>query len=238
MAVAPVPMMPTRLPASVDRLLRPARGVIGLALEALAAGDVRQRVGRQRPQRGDEKGRADLLAAFEGDRPVVGRLVEMRGGDAAVEPDVPAQVELVGHVVQVAQRVRLGGKMLRPVPLLQQLLRKGVAIGPALRIEAGARVAVPVPGAADIRPGFEHLHAHAELAQPVELVEAGNAGADDDHLGIHGLVHCPRSIMGCAEACSSEGRVCRGRATLTCRWSLPAAGPASGRSLARACRTW
>src|SRR4051794_30898915 len=41
--------------------------------------------------------------------------------------------------------------MLLPVPFPHQLLRKGVAIGPAFGIEARAGIAVPVPGSADIR---------------------------------------------------------------------------------------
>ena len=70
--------------------------------------------------------------------------------------------------------------MLVPVPFVQQFLGEGVAVGPALGIEARARIAVPVPGAADAGAGFEHPDLKAEFAQAIELVEAGNAGADDD----------------------------------------------------------
>src|SRR5262245_41513466 len=104
----------------------------------------------------------------------------MRGLHRAAELHVPAQVELVGDVVQVCQRVRLGGEMLLPVPFLHQLLGKRIAIGPAFGIEAGARIAVPVPGAADIGAGLEHPRGHAQLAQAVEHEYAGNPGANDD----------------------------------------------------------
>src|SRR5438067_13380736 len=70
--------------------------------------------------------------------------------------------------------------MLGPVPFVEQLLREGVAVGIALRIEARAGIAVPVPRAADAGAGLEHPHLKTELAQLVELVEPGNTGADDN----------------------------------------------------------
>src|SRR5437016_612999 len=106
----------------------------------------------------------------------------MRGRDRAAELYVPAKVELVGDVIQVFQRVRLGGEVLLPVPFPHQLLGKGVAIGPAFGIETRARIAVPVPGAADVRAGLEDSHSHAQFAQAVEHIHAGNPGADDDRV--------------------------------------------------------
>ena len=129
-----------------------------------------------------------LLAAFQGHGPLVRRVIPMRGRDRAAELHVPAQVELVGDVVQVFQRVGLGGEMLLPVPFLHQLLGKGIAIGPAFRIEAGAGIAVPVPGAADVAAGLEDPRGHAEFAQAVEHEHAGNAGADDDRVVSRDLI--------------------------------------------------
>src|SRR5712691_1224640 len=77
-------------------------------------------------------------------------------------------------MVQIALGLGLSGEVLLPVPFLQEFLRKEVAIGPALRIEAGAGIAVPVPGAANGGAGLEHPHPHPEFAQPVELVEASS----------------------------------------------------------------
>src|SRR6185503_5911806 len=81
--------------------------------------------------------------------------------------------------------VGLGGEVLGPLPLLQQFLGEGIAVGPALRIEARAGIAVPVPGAADVGAGLEDLYAKAEAAQAMELIEARHAGADDDDIGFH-----------------------------------------------------
>ncbi len=114
------------------------------------------------------------------DLPRVRRLVVGRGRDAAVELDVPAQVQLVGHEVAVAQGLRLGGEVLAPLPLAQDLLGEGVAVGPALGVEAGPGVPVPVPGAADVAAGLEDPGAEPELAQAMQLVHAGEPGADDD----------------------------------------------------------
>src|SRR5262249_4128226 len=112
----------------------------------------------------------------------------MRRGHTALELDVAAQVELVRDIVQVALGLACGGEVLLPVQSLQQLLRKGVAVGPALRIKAGAGIAVPVPSAADAGAGFEHPRLQTELAQFVELVEAGNAGADDNRVKLGGRI--------------------------------------------------
>ena len=46
--------------------------------------------------------------------------------------DIAAQIEFVGDIVAVAQRLRLAGKMLGPFPFLQQLLGEGIAVGIAL----------------------------------------------------------------------------------------------------------
>src|SRR5882757_5445174 len=120
----------------------------------------------------------------------------MRRRDPAPELDIAAQIELVGDVVEIAQRFRLAGKVLGPVPFLQQFLRERVAVGVTFRIEARAGITVPVPGAADIGAGLEHAYAQALFAQPVELIKPRHARADDDGVEIrnwrHSLCFCWR----------------------------------------------
>ena len=53
----------------------------------------------------------------------------------------------------------------------------------ALRIEARTGIAVPVPGAADAGAGLPH----AQLAQPIELVEARHARPADDGIVVRCL---------------------------------------------------
>ena len=136
-------------------------------------------------------------AILQGDIPASRFLTVVRGADAAAELDIAAQVELVGDVVQIALGFGLRREVFGPVPFLQQLLGKRVAVGPAFGIEARARVAVPVPGAADIGAVLEHQRLQAEFAQLVELVEAGNTGADDDRVKIEAA---SVSVL-CASAC-------------------------------------
>src|SRR6185436_8726344 len=100
--------------------------------------------------------------------------------DPAIELHVLAQAELVGDVVEIAQVLGLAREFLLPVPFVQKLAREGVAVGVALRIEARAGIAVPVPGAAEIAARLEDGRLDAEIGQPLDLVDAGDAGADDD----------------------------------------------------------
>ena len=81
--------------------------------------------------------------------PPPGGLVEGRRRHARRELDVAPQVEAVGDVVDVGEDLRLGGVPLAPLPLLLQLVRERVRVVHALDVAARARVAVPVPGAAD-----------------------------------------------------------------------------------------
>ena len=101
-----------------------------------------------------------------------------------VELDVAAQVEPVGHVIGVAQQLRLGGVALAPVPLLLQRVRELERVLHALHVAARAGIAVPVPGAADAAAGLEHARLQPHAAQPMQHVEPGEAGADDHRVEI------------------------------------------------------
>ena len=152
MADAPVPMIPTRWPAEVHRLVRPVPGVQRPAREGVRARELRL-VGRgQAAHRRDHVGGRRRRAVLGGDRPPVGGLVVDGAGHLGVEGEVLAQVQAVGHVLEVAQDLRLLGVALLQRPLLLQVAQERVGVVHALRVAARARVAVPVPGAADARP--------------------------------------------------------------------------------------
>ncbi len=74
--------------------------------------------------------------------------------------------------------------MLLPLPLVEELLREQVAVGVALRVEPGSRIAVPVPGAADAGAGLEEQDREPLLSRPVELVDPGDAGAHDQYVDV------------------------------------------------------
>ena len=111
-------------------------------------------------------------------------LVERRGRHAGRELDVAAQVEAVGDVVDVAQDLGLRGVALGPLPLLLQLVGERVGVVHALDVAARARIAVPVPGAADAVARLEDARRQPEPAQAVEHVEPGEPRADDDRVDV------------------------------------------------------
>ncbi len=174
------------LARKTDRFLGPVMRVAGLALEALDAGNARQNRRRQHADRGDQEARGAMRAVVERDLPASAVFLVMRRGHCGFELDVAPEVELVGDVVQIPFGFRLAGEMLLPVPFVEQFLRKGVAVGPTFGVKPGAGITVPVPGAADTGAGLEHPRRQAKFAQAVELIEAGNPGADDDRVEIGG----------------------------------------------------
>ena len=179
----------------IDPLVRPAAGVVRGPAEIIEPIEVRQ-VGRgQAAGRHDAPGGCGPGAIVGLDHPATLWLVERCGPHAGIEPDVPAQIEPIGDVVGVAQNLRLGGVPLGPVPFLLELVRELVGILHALDVAARARVAVPVPGAADAAAGLEHARRQADRPRPVQHVHPGEPGADDHQVQIaisHG-VGCLRS---------------------------------------------
>ena len=172
------------LTREADGFMWPAIGMEGLAVEAFNARNAWQRIGRKRAKRGDQEAAVMLCARIKCDCPALRSFIEMRAHDAAIELDMAAQIEPIRHMLQITQSFGLRGEMLAPAPFLQQLIGKGIAVGIAFGIKPRAGVAVPIPGAAQIAAGFEHLDAIAKLPQAIQLIQAGNAGADDDDIGL------------------------------------------------------
>src|SRR5581483_8884537 len=77
---------------------------------------------------------------------------------------------------------RLRRVLLRPAPFLQQVVREAVGIKQARHVAARARIAVPVPGAANPAAGLEALHCETRLAQAMHHVDAAEARADHDRV--------------------------------------------------------
>src|SRR4051794_21888736 len=113
--------------------MRPGTGVVPLALEVLAAGDVRDLAGRQAADAGDYVLRGNVIAMVGLDLPAAIFFAVPGGGDPRVELDVAAEVEAVSDVGEVAQDLRLLRVLAAPLPLLQQVLVKGEAVHVGLR---------------------------------------------------------------------------------------------------------
>ena len=172
------------LAGHVDPLGGPAGGVVLDAGERLGTGDRRLVHLRQAAGRGDQVAGRDRGAIRCVDDPAIAAFVESGPLHPDAEPDVAPQVEAVGDVVEVALQLRLGGEPLGPVPLLLQLLGERVAVVPALHVAAGAGIAVPVPRPADAVALLEHPRPQPQPAQPVQHVQPGRPGADDDRVEV------------------------------------------------------
>ena len=143
--------MPTRLPAKETVSWGQAPVWYHSPLEAVQTVEGRAVGDREAPGRHDAIGGGEARAVVGGDPPASCCLVEGRLGDGLPEPDVPAEIEPVRHMLQVAQDLRLGGEALAPPPLLLQCVGELVRILDTIEVAAGAGIAVPVPGAADSR---------------------------------------------------------------------------------------
>ena len=99
-----------------------------------------------------------------------------------IKADLLPQVELVGHVIEIPFVFRLPRIKLFPVPFLQQLLGKGVAVGIAFRIEPRPGVAVPVPRAADPGGVFKGPRRKPHFPESVQGIKPRNPGADDQRV--------------------------------------------------------
>src|SRR4029077_750473 len=116
--------------------------VVQLAREALEARDLRDPRYRQASRRHDQEGGGEAPAVVRTDRPALARLVPGRLDHPRTEPDVAAQVEAIGDVLEVREDLGLGRVALGPRPLLLELVRPRVGVGHAFDVAARPGVAV------------------------------------------------------------------------------------------------
>ncbi len=172
------------LAGDVDRRGGPQPGVVGLTSEVTSSRHLGE-VGHREDAGGRHEVPRPVLGAVAGHhRPRPRRLVVGGRRDRGIEPHVPSEVEAVHHVVEVALDLRLFGEVLLPLPLLEQLLREQVGVGVALRVEPRPRVPIPVPGTTDAVAGLEQPGGEPGLEGAVELVDAGDTGADDQDVDV------------------------------------------------------
>ena len=174
------------LAREVDRRRRPPPGVVRLASEVLASRHLRVVRHGEHARRRHEELRAQLSSVAHNDRPCARRIVVFGRGDAGAEADLAPKVEPVHHMVEVALDLWLLGKVLLPLPFFEQLLREQVGVGVALRVEPSPGIAIPVPRAPDTVACLEELHGETGFAGTVELVDAGDASADHQHVHVRG----------------------------------------------------
>src|SRR6185295_8582077 len=169
----------------------------GKALEPRYVGHVRR---GQTANGGDEILCQEGAAVRRRHPPAICRLVIVRGDDAGLELDIAPEIEAVGNVIEIAPDLGVGGIALAPLPLLEQLLAKRIAIGVALGVAARTGVPVPVPGPPDPRTRFQDPGRQPQpVAQGEQLVEPGKSRANDQGIeGSHTLLPIP---WRCRHAC-------------------------------------
>lgn len=115
----------------------------------------------------------------------------------AVELDVPVQIELVSHEIEMALVFRQTRKMLAPVPLLENLIGKGVGVGIALRVETVAGIAVSVPSTANAATGLDDDWVmgdagHFDFVRNEPLSKIGRRAGQNRHAN---NLSCPRKRL-------------------------------------------
>src|SRR5262249_7725910 len=128
------PDEPDALAREAHAFARPPRRVVDLAPEALETPDPGAVRRREAPHGADQEARRHALPPRAPDLPELRGVVEAGARDPRPEPDVAAQVEAVGHVVQVALDLRLLGVPAGPLPLLRELLGEREAVVEALGV--------------------------------------------------------------------------------------------------------
>lgn len=187
---------PDALAGEIDTGLWPQSGVVALTAEGLQPGDRRDvGLGAETGARHQEGGPHRRSVGGPHD-PLLALLVELGRGDPGVEPDVLAQVELLVEVVEVPPDLAPVREPLGVLPVFPEVLPRELVHRP-VAVDAGPRIAVPVPDAADPRAGLVDLHRVPERTQPVELVDAGESGADHEDVEL-----LDRVRLGLTHACS------------------------------------
>ena len=82
----------------------------------------------------------------------------------------------------VGEDFALSGVFFTPLPLLLQIFRKLVGVLHARNVAARARIAVPVPGAANAGTRFDDSRLQSLLAKLVQHVNARKAGPNNDRI--------------------------------------------------------
>src|SRR6266436_6609543 len=111
------------------------------------------------------------------------RRVELRLVHASVEANVATEAEFFVDVAEIVAEFLPRRIEFAELPCPPHVVAR-ILVDGAGRIDAGPRVAIPVPDAAQAATGLEHLNGHAHAAQAVEEIEAGESRTDQDDIEI------------------------------------------------------
>ena len=210
-------------------LVVPARGVERRALERLHAVDDRQAgLGERAVGTDDERG-GHAVTTVRRDDPVPIDVVPHRGRHRRLEDGELVEVVATGDGLAVGEDLRALGVVLGR-HVLHLVEQRQVVVGDD--VAGDARIAVPVPRAADVGAPLDDADAlDAPLAQPCRRQQGREPATDEEHLDV------VRDGALVARARRRTGRPRRGPArpaARTCRARCPAAGtPVAARARRR-----
>ena len=183
MALAPVPITATRLPRGRRRGPTPRNGKRGLGNRRVLR--CRDRRGMCSPPAPEMRNCATYSCPVVGEHmPAVLVVIPVRSVDVRVEPDVAAQPVLLGDAPEVIQDLRLWREQFAPGRL--GLERERVQV--RRDVAGAARIGVVPPGAAYVVGLLQDQEVDALALQRDAHAKTGEAGADDQRAGVHGLL--------------------------------------------------
>lgn len=110
----------------------------------------------------------------------------MGSGDAGVERDVAPEVEFLVEVCKVLDELVPGWKALGPVPVPPEIL-DGELVDGVVRVDTGAGITVPIPGATQVACCLKDLDGETSAAESMQLISSAEASTDDQDIeGLHG----------------------------------------------------
>src|SRR6516165_2693578 len=176
--VAKLGEIPGRIAASI--VVVPAAGMEGVAFVSVDSRDTWKLGPIERPVRHHDEPRAHRIVAIGCDNPSALVFVPADFLDLSLEAHVAIEIEFLCDSARVLEDLRrVGVLFLGDITGLFEQRQIDVRLDIALR----ARIAIPVPGAAEVAALLDHADTlNARLAQSGARHQAAEAAADDDHL--------------------------------------------------------
>src|SRR5581483_8394010 len=169
------------LAAEIEALLRPQRSVMAFALEAVHALVLRNVGLRSEARAQHEVATADVFTLARLHHPLVLLAIEIRCSHSRIDLDVAAQIQLLVDVIEIVAPLLPRRIHLAVVPVAPKVLAR-VLVHRPVGVDARTGITIPIPDAPDVRARLHALHLEAEIAQSVELIQSGEASADDERI--------------------------------------------------------
>src|ERR1700741_4935208 len=105
------------------------------------------------------------------------RRIELRLVHASVEANVATEAEFFVNVAEIVAEFLPGRIEFAELPFPPHVVARILVDGSG-RVDTGSGIQIPVPAAPEPPPALKHPDGHAQPAQPVQEMEAGESRAD------------------------------------------------------------